>query len=165
MTEELVVVKVGMADLNVVQGKGVIRTAGLGSCVGLTLFDPVEHIVGMAHIMLPNSETSRIDQINLMKYADTAIPMLLEQVLQLGASRRRLQAKMAGGSQMFAFKSMTDTMRIGPRNVENSKEMLQKLAIPLIAEDTGGNYGRTVEMNSLTGILHIRSVQMGVKEI
>ncbi|OPA77617.1 chemotaxis protein CheD [Paenibacillus selenitireducens] len=165
MIEDLQVVKVGMADLNVVQGSGIIRTTGLGSCVGLTLYDPAAHIVGMAHVMLPSSETAREGQLNLMKYADTAIPMLLEKIDRLGGIRRRLVAKMAGGAQMFAFNSMSDTMRIGPRNVENCKEMLKQFSIPLLAEDTGGNYGRTVEMNCQTGILHIRSVQIGVKEI
>lgn len=165
MIEDVQVVKVGMADLNVIQRSGIIRTTGLGSCVGLTLYDPIAHIVGMAHVMLPSSETAREGQLNVMKYADTAIPLLLEKIINLGGMRTRLVAKMAGGAQMFAFNSMSDTMRIGPRNVENCKEMLLQLSIPLVAEDTGGNYGRTVEMNCQTGILHIRSVQIGVKEI
>ncbi|WP_314586171.1 chemotaxis protein CheD [Paenibacillus terrigena] len=165
MIEDLQIVKVGMADLNVVHGSGIIRTTGLGSCVGLTLYDSIAHIAGMAHVMLPSSDTAREGQLNLMKYADTAIPVLLEKMEKLGGQRRRMVAKMAGGAQMFAFNSMSDTMRIGPRNVENCKEMLMKLSLPLLAEDTGGNFGRTIEMNCQTGILHIRSVQMGVKEI
>jgi chemotaxis protein CheD len=72
---------------------------------------------------------------------------------------------MAGGAQMFAFAGSGDTMRIGPRNVESCKEMLVDLGIPLIAEDTGGNYGRTIELDSETGVLNIRSVQKGVKEL
>jgi chemotaxis protein CheD len=82
-----------------------------------------------------------------------------------GAVAGRLVAKMAGGAQMFAFMGGSDTMRIGPRNVEATKQALEYFMIPLVAEDTGGNYGRTVELNSQTGVFIIRSVQFGVKEI
>ncbi len=158
-------VKVGMADLNVVGNSGILRTTGLGSCVGLTLYDPQVKVAGMAHVMLPSSDIARESQINVAKYADTALPILVDKLLELGAAKRRLIAKMAGGAQMFAFAGSGDTMRIGPRNVESCKEMLNKLGISLMAEDTGANYGRTIEISSDTGILTIRSVQKGVKEL
>lgn len=165
MIEEQSIVKVGMADLNVVQRSGVIRTVGLGSCVGLTMYDPQLKVAGMAHVMLPSSDIAREGQLNIAKYADTALPALLDKLLQLGASPSRIVAKMAGGSQMFVFAGTGDTMRIGPRNVESCKLKLAELHIPLIAEDTGGNYGRTIELDASTGILYIRSVQTGVKEM
>jgi chemotaxis protein CheD len=158
-------IKVGMADLNIADSGAILRTTGLGSCVGVTLYDPIIHLAGMAHIMLPSSEIAREGQLNLAKYADTAIPELLLRMKNKGANRERLVAKMAGGAQMFAFMGGTDTMRIGPRNVEATKLALALFSIPLLAEDTGGNYGRTVELNSITGIFSIRSVQLGVKEI
>ena len=158
-------VKVGMADLNVVGNAGILRTTGLGSCVGLTLYDPQTKVAGMAHVMLPSSDIARENQINVAKYADTALPVLVDKLVDIGASKRRLIAKMAGGAQMFAFAGSGDTMRIGPRNVESCKEMLKKLGISLLSEDTGANYGRTIEINSETGILTIRSVQKGVKEL
>lgn len=164
MNELVTVVKVGMADLNICH-TGSIRTTGLGSCVGLTLFDPKTHIAGMAHIMLPSSDIAREGSLNLAKYSDTAIPELLRVMMDAGASRTRLIAKMAGGAQMFAFSNGNDMMRIGPRNVEMSKQILEKLGIPIVAEDTGGNYGRTIELRCDDGMLNIRSVQMGVKEI
>ncbi|AJE49959.1 chemotaxis protein CheD [Paenibacillus sp. CMAA1739] len=165
MIEDKSIIKVGMADLNVTSNPNSIRTTGLGSCVGLTLYDPHLKLAGMAHVMLPSSDIAREGQLNIAKYADTALPELLERMLKLGAERRRLIAKMAGGAQMFAFAGSGDTMRIGPRNVESCKEMLVDLGIPLIAEDTGGNYGRTIELDSETGVLNIRSVQKGVKEL
>jgi len=164
MTNERVI-KVGMADLQVIAEAGSLRTTGLGSCVGITLHDPKMHIAGMAHVMLPASDIVRDGPLNPAKYADTAIPLLVEQMLDLGAQSRRLQAKMAGGAQMFAFTGTNETMRIGWRNVETCKAILQRFSIPLIAEDTGGNFGRTIEICSVTGILMIRSVQYGVKEI
>jgi chemotaxis protein CheD len=164
MTED-VLIKVGMADLNIAAGGAVLRTMGLGSCVGLTLYDPFIKLGGMAHIMLPSSEIAREGQFNTAKYADTAIPELIKLMTNNGAVARRLAAKLAGGAQMFAFAAGGDSMRIGPRNVEAAKLALEKFGVPLAAEDTGGNYGRTVELDTRSGVYSIRSVQFGVKEI
>lgn len=158
-------VKVGMADLNIATDGTILKTTGLGSCVGLTLFDPGSKVAGMAHVMLPSSNITRESGFNVAKYADTAIPELLNRMIASGAKLGRLQAKMAGGAQMFAISSQSDTLRIGPRNVESCQALLNSLNIPVVAQDTGGNYGRTVEFDSGTGILFIRSVQFGVKEI
>ncbi|MBO2945732.1 chemotaxis protein CheD [Paenibacillus sp. F411] len=165
MIEEKSIIKVGMADLNVSTSGGILRTTGLGSCVGLTLYDPVQKVGGMAHVMLPSSAIAREGQLNLAKYADTALPILLNKLRELGASPLRLVAKMAGGAQMFTFAGSGDSMRIGPRNVESCKEGLQQMNIPLIGEDTGGNYGRTVELDCTTGKFTIRSVQKEIKEL
>ncbi|SYX82824.1 chemotaxis protein CheD [Paenibacillus alvei] len=164
MIEESTVVKVGMADLQVCRF-GSLRTTGLGSCVGLTLYDPVAKIAGMAHVMLPSSDIAREGNRNIAKYADTAIPELIRRMTEAGASLSRVHAKMAGGAQMFAFASNNDMMRIGPRNVDSCKLMLEQYSIPLHAEDTGANYGRTIELFCDDGRLHIRSVQMGEKDI
>lgn len=157
-------VKVGMADLNIAIDGAVLKTTGLGSCVGLTLFDSYCKVAGMAHVMLPTSEIARESQFNIAKYADTAIPALLERMKAAGARLSRIEAKMAGGAQMFALGG-SDTLRIGPRNVESCLAILQQYEIPVLAMDTGGNYGRTVEFDSYKGILLIKSVQHGVKEI
>ncbi|WNQ14229.1 chemotaxis protein CheD [Paenibacillus aurantius] len=158
-------IKVGMADLQVAAQPDVLKSAGLGSCVGVTLFDPESRVGGMAHIMLPSSDIAREGQLNLAKYADTAIPELIRLMVSRGASVKRLESKMAGGSQMFAFSTGSDSMRIGPRNAESCKTMLSKYAIPLMAEDTGGNHGRTIEFDCSTGVLSVRSVQKGSKEL
>jgi len=164
MTES-VLIKVGMADLNVAVGGAVLKTTGLGSCVGVTLYDAHIRVAGMAHIMLPSSEIAREGQLNIAKYADTAIPELILRMKAVGAIQSRMVAKMAGGAQMFAFGGGSDSMRIGPRNVESTKLALESAQIPLISEDTGANYGRTVELDSASGIFFIRSVQFGIKEI
>lgn len=157
--------KVGMADLNIVSHTGGLKTTGLGSCVGITLFDSYARIAGMAHVMLPSSEIAKEGTLNLAKYADTAIIEMIKQMEKLGASRYRMEAKLAGGAQMFAFTSGNESMRIGPRNAITCKEILNQLKIPIKAEDTGGNYGRTIEFSCETGILTVRSVQHGVKEM
>jgi chemotaxis protein CheD len=164
MTNETCI-KVGMADLKAVGGRtGILRTTGLGSCVGLTLHDAQAGVSGMAHIMLPDSDIAREQPINVAKYADTAVPELIRQMKALGAEPDRLVAKMAGGAQMFAF-AASETMRIGPRNVEAVKRLLADFCIPLVAEDTGEHYGRTIEFHCDTGILVVRSVQQGVKRL
>ncbi len=160
------VIKVGMADLNVSFDRHPLRTTGLGSCVGVTLYDPSTKKAGMIHVMLPSSDIARDGAVNKAKYADTGIYELVRRMEEHGTTVRKLQAKMAGGAQMFAFAANGgDLMRIGPRNVESCKIWLDHLQIPLIAEDTGGNYGRTIEFDPETGILHIRSIQHGTKEL
>lgn len=159
------IIKVGMADLNVAFLTGILKTTGLGSCVGVTLYDARTKIAGMAHVMLPSSDIAKEGSLNIAKYADTALPDMIAKMEKLGAAVSRMEAKMAGGAQMFAFSNNSDTMRIGPRNVDSCKEMLARFRIPILAEDTGGNYGRTIEFDCTTGSLMIRSVQHGVKEI
>jgi len=159
------IIKIGMADLGVSKSPDRLRTTGLGSCVGVVLYDATKKIAGMAHVMLPDSSLAKGDDFNIAKYADTAIPQLIKEMEQAGSSVRNLIAKMAGGAQMFSFLSGNDTMRIGPRNVEACKTMLKEAGIRIVAEDTGGNCGRTIEMDSETGILQIRTVNQGVKDV
>ncbi|MFF2482627.1 chemotaxis protein CheD [Paenibacillus sp. NPDC058071] len=162
---EQTVIKVGMADLNIATDGNILKTTGLGSCVGMTIYDPIAKVAGMAHVMLPSSEIARETTINIAKYADTAIPELIERMAGVGAVLRRSVVKMAGGAQMFAFSGQSDSLRIGPRNVESCLAMATRYSLPIIAQDVGGNYGRTIEIDSRSGILTIRSVQLGVKEI
>ncbi|MGF7144747.1 chemotaxis protein CheD [Anaerotaenia torta] len=150
-------IKVGMADLNVCISPNAITTLGLGSCVGIVLYDPVKKIAGMVHIMLPDS-TKILNNENKAKFADTGIDLLIKRMAEIGADRRVLIAKIAGGAQMFAFGSNNDMMRIGDRNVEATKLKLGQLGIRIMAEDTGANYGRTIEFYPETGALLIKSV-------
>jgi chemotaxis protein CheD len=159
------IVKVGIADMNTVKSPTLIRTSGLGSCVGVVLFEKYLGIAGMAHVMLPDSTLSRASQLNVAKYADTALKELVNQLVKQGASGTKIKAKIAGGAQMFQFSSGSNVMRIGPRNIEAVKRELTELNIPLLAEDCGGNNGRTIEFNPVTGMLTIRTVNKGTKEI
>jgi chemotaxis protein CheD len=90
---------------------------------------------------------------------------MLDEVLKLGATKNRLVAKIAGGAQMFAFANATPIMRVGTRNAEASKKILSGLGVRLIAEDTGGNYGRTVQIDLATGIYVVKTIDKGEKEI
>lgn len=150
-------IKVGMADLKVCVSPDSITTLGLGSCVGIALRDPVTKIGGLAHIMLPDSTSIR-NNSNIPKFADTGIEELVKQVTQRGANRNRLVAKIAGGAQMFSFGSTSEAVRVGERNVQAVKKKLAELKIPILAEDTGKNFGRTVIFYPETGDFLIRAV-------
>ncbi|MEG0472493.1 MAG: chemotaxis protein CheD [Solibacillus sp.] len=159
------VVKVGIAQMDVVKTPNTIRTSGLGSCVGVIIYDESKKIAGLVHVMLPDSSLGRTESVNEAKFADTGVVALVNLVKRQGAQSFKLKAKIAGGAQMFQFTSDKNSMRIGPRNVEAVKEQLRKLNIPIIAEDTGGNSGRTIEFNPETNMLNIRTVNRGVSEI
>lgn len=152
------IIKVGMADLKTCISPDGVTTLGLGSCVGIALRDPVTKIGGLAHIMLPDSTAIRNSSQNIAKFADTGIVELVNQMEKLGANKARLEAKIAGGATMFQFNTNNGTMMIGERNVEASKQKLAELNIPLLAQDTGANYGRTVTYYPETGEFHIRAV-------
>ncbi len=149
---------VGMGEAKVALGEDALRTLGLGSCVGVTLFDVFAQVAGLAHIMLPSAPLNTED---VFKYADTAIPLLLEQVLREGAYRNRIGAKVVGGAQMFAFSKGLDLVRIGPRNVEAIFTQLEMLRIPVLASDVGGHFGRTIQVKCDTGEVWIRTLKQG----
>ena len=158
------VIKVGMADLNVGRHPCMLTTLGLGSCVGISLFDRVSRISGMAHIMLPSGKQAR-DSINVAKFADTGIVDLVNKMLGLGANRAAIIAKLAGGAQMFAFKDISEVMRIGDRNVEAARYILSLVRIPIVSEDVGANFGRTIELYSTDGSLLIKTIGHGTRTI
>lgn len=150
-------IKVGMADLKVCLSPNSITTLGLGSCVGIAIRDTANKVGGLAHVMLPDSTAIRQNS-NTYKFADTGIVELVRLMELEGAKRSRMVAKIAGGAQMFAFQNKSDLVRVGERNVEASKAMLKKLGIPILAEDTGANFGRTVIFYPETGDYVIRAV-------
>ena len=153
-------IKVGMADLKTCVSPNSVITLGLGSCVGIAIRDPLTKIGGLAHIMLPDSKAMLNGGQNIAKFADTGIVELVRQMEKLGASRQRMVAKIAGGANMFNFegKSNSTVGQVGSRNVEASKAKLMELKIPILAQDTGANYGRTVVFYPETGEYHIRAV-------
>lgn len=154
------IIKVGMADLKICKSPNGVTTLGLGSCVGIAIRDPNTKIGGLAHVMLPDSKSIR-NNSNIPKFADTGIEELVRQIVSAGASRNRLVAKIAGGAQMFSFQNKEDMVRIGDRNVEAAKKKLKEMKIPLLASDTGKNFGRTVIFYPETGDFVIRSVGKG----
>lgn len=148
---------VEIAEVKAVASPTGLISIGLGSCVGICLYDSLAKVGGLAHVMLPDSSQARKTEYK-GKFADTAVPALIFEMLKLGASKRRLVAKIAGGAQMFNFSTTSEFMCIGERNVEAVLEALRKESIPLIFQDTGKNYGRSIRLCTSTGLLYIRSI-------
>ncbi len=157
-------IKVGMADLKATRAPAGLTTLGLGSCVGICLYDPRTKVTGMAHIMLPSSKTIRNNQ-NKAKFADTGLETLIDEMIRLGANSDRIVCKIAGGAQMFAVSSGNDVMQVGKRNTEAVRALLSERKIPLLADETGGNFGRTIEFYSTTGELFIKTIGHGNRTV
>ncbi len=158
------VIKVGMADMAVCCGDDAVTTLGLGSCIGIAIRDPAAGIGGLVHIMLPDSTEIR-NNANRLKFADTGIEDLVNEIIKKGGSRSRLVAKIAGGAQMFGSSGKSDAIRVGERNAQASRKKLSEMKIPLLSEDTGKTYGRTVVFYPKTGDYVIRSIGMPEKKI
>ena len=154
-------VNVGIADVKAGKNPTVFVTIGLGSCVGIALYDATSKIGALVHIMLPNSKKSGNPE-NKAKFADTAIPLAIEMIKKLGGDPSNLTAKIAGGANMFSFSSKTPT--IGEKNVEAVNKTLKENKVRIVAEDTGGKIGRTMKFDLTTGKVIIKTAK-GEKEI
>jgi len=159
----MAVIVVGMADLKVAKNPDVLTTLGLGSCVGITLYDKILKLGGLAHVMLPTYKG--FEGQTIAKFADSAIIELVNQLGRIGAQRSHLVAKIAGGAHMFGRTQNNDMLKIGERNAAASLAVLKQIGIPVQANDTGGTHGRTIELYIDTGALKIRTVGAGEKFI
>ncbi len=154
-------INVGIADIGVSREPDIIRTI-LGSCIGICLYDTVKKVGGIAHIMLPvfnEKSTSK------KKYADTAIPLLLEELEKIGAEKKNITAKIVGGARMFKFSENSKMGMIGINNAEKSREVLKNMNIKIVSEDTGGDSGRTIDFYLETGKVKIKSLDKPEKII
>ncbi len=148
---EKLVVK--MADHAVGEENTVLATLGLGSCIGIALYDKFSKVGGLVHIMLPENPGGK----KIVKYADTGIPFLIEELNNLGAKKRRLTAKIVGGAGMFKSESGDSVMQIGKRNIEAVKETLKDLDIEIIGSDVGKDYGRSMYFYLDDGRVEVKS--------
>lgn len=157
-------IQVGIADYKIAKEPDLLITLGLGSCVGVSLYDPVLKLGGLLHLMLPDSaQFSNI--IKPAKFADLGIPLLIEEMKKRGAQHPRLQAKLVGGAQMFSGQDAKILMNIGYRNVEKARTLLKEQGIPILAEEVGGNRGRTMIFDTSNGKVSIRMLGQKLKVI
>jgi len=155
MPEEIHHVRI--SELMVLRGSGTLVILGLGSCVGLFLRDPLSKVAGCAHVMLPDS-LAFSNRLIPAKFADTAVPSLVETMMKEGANPDRLEAKLAGGAAMFASASNPNLLPLGLRNVIAVREALRLAGVPLKVEDIGGVQGRSVYYRVSDGKLLIKRV-------
>jgi chemotaxis protein CheD len=152
---------VGISDQKIASKPDKLVSYALGSCVGICLHDSVLQIAGLAHILLPDSKNNLSGTLNVYKYADTAIKRLVINMESMGCLRYRLTAKISGGANMFN----TSGISVGEKNIEAVRQELARLNINIIAEDVGGNYGRTLVFDSVSGKLQVKSLSHGNKII
>ena len=158
-------VRIGMAEM-LVAGNPTVITTTVGSCIALCMYDPINRIGGMVHIVLPrkadHSKEEKFD--TLIRYADKAVPALLSKLISRGAKKEFIRAKMAGGANMFPMFTHP-ILNIGMNNAEVVKKKLAELGVPLVAEDVGGNHGRIVEFDVGPGIMRVNTINKGEKEL
>lgn len=136
------VVRMGEAAVSGSAGD-TLACIGLGSCIGLALYDRSQCIAGLAHVMLPAAPGADAEQPG--KYADLAVPAIVEDLVALGAGRTRLEAVMVGGAAMFSMGGSGQD--IGQRNADAVRAALDGLRIPVRTTDTGGGKGRTIRID------------------
>lgn len=146
-------IRIKMAEYTVAKPPNVLVTLGLGSCIGLALYDKYSKVSGLIHFMLPASNGKK----NTAKYADTGIPFLIKEMVKNGAKKRNIVAKLVGGAKMFSFGEDNSVMNIGKRNSEAAKEILKAEGIKIVAEDIGEDFGRTMRFYSETGEVLVTS--------
>ncbi len=147
-----------------VAGEGTIVTLGLGSCVAIILHDAQRGVGGLAHVLLPSPTLAR-DRANPAKFPETAVPLLVEHLAALGAASARLRARLVGGASMFGNLMSSSVAQMGERNILAARDALKAARIPLVAEDTGRDYGRSVYFHLPGGRLEVRSVARGTREL
>ncbi len=148
-------IRVGIADIKLCKTPDKITTVGLGSCIGIVLYSTGHDVCGMAHIMLPSSKEIK-NNANRAKFADTGIVDLVNMLEQKGVKKNALHAKIAGGATMFVFSGASDLGSIGDRNIKSVKDTLAALSIPIVSEDTGFDYGRTIIFDNNSKKLTVR---------
>jgi chemotaxis protein CheD len=158
-TIDIVDIRVKVADYAVASA-GTISTIGLGSCVAIMLYDASTRVGGMAHVLLPNETLSR-DRSNPAKFPRTAIPLLLDEMRRLDGSLGRVRAKIVGGASMFGNLLPPGGINIGERNIVAVRDALSDAKVPIVAEDTGSDYGRSVFFHVLDGRVEVRSLRKG----
>ena len=149
-------VVIGIGDYAVSNDGSPLSTVGLGSCIGIVIYDSRKKVAGLSHIMLPVMGSKK-DRIG--KYADTAIPALLDEMRKKGSRPQNCKAKIAGGASLFTFKD--DSLQIGKRNAEAVEHILREQHIRIVGKDVGGDRGRTITFYPDSEELHIRMVKKG----
>jgi chemotaxis protein CheD len=156
----MAILQVGMADLKLASPPDMLSSTGLGSCIGVCVWDKSKKIAVLVHVMLPDSTQAK-SPINRNKFADTGVVEAINHLYKAGASTANLLAKIAGGAQMFKVSSESDVLKVGERNSTAVIEHLKRNHIRLLAHDVGGNFGRTIIFNIETGDLTIKTIGHG----
>lgn len=153
-------IRVGMADYKICRSPDQIATLGLGSCIGVAIYSEATKWCGLAHVMLPDSKKS-LQSANRMKFADTCLLDMYEKLLPYGGESGQFYAKIAGGAQMFSYQTENKLLNIGEQNRQAVYNFLREHKIPIVAEDVGKDFGRTIRFDPERRTLHITAMGVG----
>lgn len=159
----MTVIEIGIAKMAVAKNPDVLVAKSLGSCVAITLYGQVSRVGAMAHVMLPDSTFAKREKNNPGKFADTAVPAMLSEMIKAGAVRSRVAAKIVGGAKMFSSVGNHSPMNVGSRIVAAVRVALRENNIEIVAQDVGKDYGRTAEFDTKDGSVRITSFGKGTK--
>lgn len=148
-------IKVGIADMAITRQEGILITYALGSCIGISFYDPTIKLGALLHIMLP--EAANMRESNVLKFADTGIQETIRKMSVFGGMKSRYICKIAGGAKMFEIQGAGGIGNIGERNAESVKNVLRAEQIRLARQDVGANYARTMLLDVATGNVIIRT--------
>ena len=163
MSEENVI-EVQMAQMQISQAPATLVTKGLGSCLGITFWDPGKKIGGMAHPMLPDFDKARVKS-NPSRFVNSAVKTMLEEMEKKGCSRSRIVVKIFGGAHMFSFINTDSVLNVGQKNIEMAISVLKELNMKISGQEVGGTFGRTIYLNTDDGKVLVKTVSWGEKEV
>lgn len=153
---------VGMGEVKISRSSGGVLVAlGLGSCIGICAYDAQARVAGMAHVVLPEGVHHPSAP---GKFANTAVPYLLEVMQKEGASILRIRVALAGGAQLFSFQGANSRLDVGPRNGVAVKAELDRLGIKIVASDVGGSKGRTVHLFP-DGLVRVKTIGQSERDL
>ncbi len=149
-------VSVGIADMKIARQKGTLITYALGSCIGISFYDPMIKLGALLHIMLPENNVP--GSANVYKFADSGIRETLRKLSAYGGQKHRMVCKIAGGAKMFEMGGAGGLGNIGERNAQMVKKVLMAEGLRVSGEDTGSNCARTMLIDVETGQVKVRTM-------
>ncbi|MBN2013627.1 MAG: chemotaxis protein CheD [Candidatus Altiarchaeota archaeon] len=140
------------AYLNIGEGRVVneptiLEAVGIGSCIVICLYDKEKRVAGMVHALLGNNPHDEKADLNPMRFADTAIDLLLGEMAEKGCQKGNIVAKIFGGAKLFTL----EHINVGEDNIFAVRQKLEEVGIPIVAEDTGGKHGRNIWFDTENG--------------
>jgi chemotaxis protein CheD len=158
------IVEVQMAQMKIAEAPAKLVTRGLGSCLGITFYDPSKRIGAMAHPMLPDINKAKVKS-NTSRFVNSAIANLIEELEKRGCDRSRIVAKVFGGAHMFSFINADSVLNVGQKNIEMALDSLKEAGIKVVGQEVGGTFGRTIELYLENGKVVVKTVSWGEKEV
>ena len=153
------ITSIGLGEMSVVQrSDGLLVARGLGSCIGIAVYEPRVHVALLAHVMLPGPAPAQVPDDQPARFADQAVRSLIDSMGKLGGRVRDCVIKLAGGAQVIRLGNREDRLQVGRRNIEAVLQALEANGLRSVAQDVGGNMGRTMTLYAATGVTTVRLV-------